>query len=154
MPPTTEKSTRIEIQDIYHIKAEVHSMKDLLERLSESIDKLTQASGNISQLLAVQISRLDNQEKLVDRFIRITEEKEKSLTNQIQTVEKDIYINMKEKDLKLSDEVKDIKNQLAGYNKKMNEKILQIERWIWMVSGGAAIVGFLANKLVTVLFKF
>ena len=120
---------------MYQLKADVKNMSTLLEKLSVSIEKMTEVSSNISQLLAVQSTRIQQQEKSTDRLSVELEASEKACTMRLDALERDMH------------------KELEASRKNLSEKVTAIERWIWIVSGGAMVVGVIFSKITTAFLK-
>lgn len=136
---TTDNSAS---KDVYAIKVEVQTMSRLMERLSENIDKLTELSNNVSQVLAVQTSRLNQQEKTIENIISTADKNNKEIDREISGSHKELL-----------QEIKEMKESMHKTISEQRNKIDQIERWTWIVSGGAAVVGFIISKLFSVVLK-
>jgi len=120
---------------MYQLKADVKNMGALLEKLSVSIEKMTEVSSNISQLLAVQNARIQQQEKSTDRLSVELEASEKACALRLDTLERDMF------------------KEMENNRKSLTEKVAAIERWIWIVSGGAMVVGVVFSKITSVILK-
>lgn len=115
----------------------------LVERLDVTIEKLTEVSSSVSQLLAVQGNRLEFQEKIQEKLQELVEKRRvetdvaiNNVYNRIEKVEKDLQVDISDTEDKILDKLDDIKS-------RMN----RIEKWLWMVLGGSAVIGFLLNHV-------
>ena len=121
---------------------EIKSLERIVEKLDDSIDKLTEVSANISKLLAVQEQRMNNIEKDTD---------------QNQNDIRHLYIKMDDMSKALGDKMdqsmerskeghdaiqKSIEEKLRGYD----ERIKTLEIWRWLIIGGAIAAGWIFNK--------
>lgn len=134
----------------------------LVDRLDITIEKLTEVSSSVSQLLAVQGSRLEFQEKIQEKLQDLMEKRRvetdsaiNMVYKRIEKIEKDIQedvLHTEEKILKRLDELKD--ERTAQFD-KVNNRMNRIEKWLWMVLGGSAVIGFLLNnaQIISVLAK-
>lgn len=134
-------------RDVYQLKAEIQHVNTLVDRLDVAISHLSTVSKNISELLAVQGTRLQYQEKmseqmstLIERYNRetsqVNDQIEISLNKRIDTLEKDIM-----------NEIKLIRTENQQQHEAMKSKLSVVEKWIWVVTGGAAVIGFIISKL-------
>ena len=64
------------------------------------------------------------------------DEIETSLNQRINTLEKD-----------LMQEIKNLRDENKKQHEEMKSKLGIVEKWIWVVTGGAAVVGFIVSKL-------
>ena len=147
-------------KDVYQLKADMTQINSLVERLDVTITKLSEVSSSISELLAVQSLRLESQEKITERIFNTlekqkieTESDNKELKNQIKEVEKEIYSELDKKYEKILSELKVMKETSFKEHTEANKRLAKLEKWIWVVSGGAIVVGFLISKLSSILPK-
>jgi cell division protein ZapA (FtsZ GTPase activity inhibitor) len=122
---------------------ELKSLERIVEKLDDSIDKLTEVSSNISKLLAVQEQRMNTIEKDTDR----NQDDIRHIYGKLDTMTKD-----------LSDKIdQSMKNSAEGHErimirvdekvKALDARVKVLEVWRWLVIGGALVVGYLVNKL-------
>ena len=129
----------------------IRQITTLVDRINDTIDKLTRVSSDISELLAVQSNRIDTLDKSIEKLIS-NQEKEQNISSKIslQLIEKIRETEKSlEKDINLLIEKKFL--LLETKNEKFSTKISTIEKWIWLVSGGAMIAGFLLSKITSIL---
>lgn len=141
-------------RDVYNLKSEMAQVSVLVERLDTTIEKLTEVSTSISQLLAVQGSRLDQQEKSSNQLSLLIEKRKDEVSESVQILHNRINNNEKEFREELSKmndnilgEIKKIREDNIAQHKQMSEKMTQLERWIWVVTGGGLVVGFIISHL-------
>ena len=129
----------------------------LVDRIDVTIEKLTEVSKNISELLAVQANRLEFQEKITQQLSVLmekrrdeSEENIRYLREEMEKVEKDLNKVLDEKYHDILDEIKSIRDDNSKQHQQMQDKFSQFERWMWMVSGGAVIIAFLLSKIAPI----
>ena len=83
--PTQSKIDR----EIATIKADVAAMGHLFEKLDDAIEKIGDASANISSILAVHEERIDQTEKLVTERRRESIEAVKEVHSRISTASRE-----------------------------------------------------------------
>ena len=115
--------------EVLKLKVDMAHVNTLVERLDVAIEKLTEVSANISQLLAVQGSRLEYQQKFLEDLAEAND------------------LRHKEFDRKLEVKLTELDNDIGNVKTKLNERIQTVEKWMWLVSGGAAVIGFLISKI-------
>jgi chromosome segregation ATPase len=136
------------------IETEVGVLKSVVSKLDTSIEKITQVSGDISKILAVHEQRLDGLDKVSDQ--RADEIKE--LHSRITTGNREIMDKISDMesrlDQKLHDGAKAAKEQHEKIQKEIQVDIKAIadrvdilERWRWMIVGGAIVVGYIIGNL-------
>lgn len=142
-------------KEVSALRADMAQINTLVDRLDITIEKLTEVSTNVSQLLAVQGSRLDQQERSSSQLSLLIEKRKdevseslENLHKRINSTEKDFKIELEKLNEKILDEMKAIREDNLEQHKALNEKISKLEKWVWYVTGGAAVVGFLLSKVV------
>ena len=135
------------------IETEVGVLKSVVSKLDTSIEKITQVSGDISKILAVHEQRLDGLDKMSDQ--RTDEIKE--LHSRITTGNREIMDKIGDMesrlDQKLQAGAKAAKEQHESIQKEIQVDIKAIadrvdilERWRWMIVGGAIVIGFIIGN--------
>lgn len=139
------------VRDVYQLKAEVSQINILLERMDVTIDKLTQVSTTVSQLLAVQANKIETQQKIADHLVEDVTKLKSTIVTRIDQVEAELYSEIERKQQEILEEIKSIRQENMAQHQKMDNKFANIERWIWLVSGGAVVVGFIISKIVSMI---
>ena len=122
------------------LKNEVSDIKVIFSRLDVAIEKITDVSTCVNRMLAVHEEKIANQEEAQVRantefttnirelHSRVTTNY-KELTDMIQTHHKEDAINQQ----KLRDD--------------LNNRVGILEKWRWLIIGGAIVVGFALQKM-------
>ena len=144
-------------KDVVKLKSDMAQINVLVDRIDVTIEKLTEVSKNISELLAVQANRLEFQEKITQQLSVLmekrrdeSEENIRYLREEMEKVEKDLNKVLDEKYHDMLDEIKSIRDDNSKQHQQMQDKFSQFERWMWMVSGGAVIIAFLLSKIAPI----
>lgn len=144
-------------KEVSALRADMAQINTLVDRLDVTIEKLTEVSTNVSQLLAVQGSRLDQQERSSSQLSLLIEKRKDEVSESIEilhkrinTSEKDFKVELEKLNERILDEIKAIREDNLEQHKALNEKISKLEKWVWYVTGGAAVVGFLLSKVINV----
>ena len=126
----------------------------LVDRLDITIDKLSEVSSNVSQLLAVQGSRLEIQEKLINQLSAVMErrrqENEMSIKDLHNKFDEANQKTLKDVDSKYNDVKIKIENSNADISKKISNlstRVGRLEKWMWALIGGAIVLEFIFNKI-------
>lgn len=142
-------------KEVSALRADMAQINTLVDRLDVTIEKLTEVSTNVSQLLAVQGSRLDQQERSSNQLSLLIEKRKDEVSESIEvlhkrinTTEKDFKQELEKLNEKILVEMKAIREDNSLQYKSLNEKITKLEKWMWIVTGGAAVVGFLLSKVI------
>lgn len=118
-------------KDIVELKSSMAQVDVLIERLDVTLMKLTDVSKSISEVLAVQSTRLDFQDKMLSNLTTLTEKikDDQSLSEKHMADKMDHKVQM------------------------LDGKIQALEKWMWTVTGGAIVVGFVLNKFSAIVAK-
>lgn len=144
-------------KEVGKLRTDMAQVNTLVERLDVTIEKLTEVSTTVSQLLAVQGSRLEQQEKSNQQLSTLIEKRRDEFTENVDMLHK--RISSSEKDFKteiekLNDrilaEMKAMREDNKAQTEAMTDKISNLERWIWWMTGGATVIGFLLSKVIDV----
>ena len=126
----------------------------LVDRLDVTIEKLTEVSSTVSQLLAVQGNRLDFQEKIQERLEKVVEERRqetdkniKDVYIRIEKVEKDLQEDMDDSYSKIVEKIEELNNNGTQQHQILNDRMTRMEKWMWMLIGGGIVVGTLFDKI-------
>lgn len=125
--------------------AQVNSLVDFVSRLDTTIEKLTEVSSRVSELLAVQGMRLENQEKVAEK-IQVELEKRrveadasiKDVYMRVERVESDLYDEIKSSQDKVLTEVKEMRAESVIQHNEMKGKVQRLEKWMWTVIGSVS----------------
>ncbi len=144
-------------KQVSELRADMAQINTLVDRLDITIEKLTEVSSSVSQLLAVQGSRLDQQEKSSNQLSLLLEKRKDEfsesveiLHKRINTTEKDFKAELEKSNEKILGEMKAIREESKSNYAALNKKISDMEKWMWIVTGGALVVGFLLSKVINV----
>jgi chromosome segregation ATPase len=129
-------------QDIQKLAVDIEGMKKDIansnmfhSRLDTAIDKLTDVSTSIKQMLAVHEQKLTQTEKTEEILFDKVRERGEELDIVYRDLQRDI--NQVEKRLLL--EMKTLKSCFDG-------RVSVLERWRWLIIGGALAIGFIVAK--------
>lgn len=133
---TTPEVYKIQ-NDVVALQKDMSQVNSIVDKLDLTIEKLTDVSSNVSRLLAVHETRLENQEKAGSHLANMIEKNKEQIDTELQK----IYD-------RLSDTKKDLRKEIDDRHEEVMTELKTIQRWMWLVSGGGAVVGFiLANVL-------
>lgn len=132
----------------------------LVDRLDVTIDKLAEVSSTASQLLAVQGSRLEYQEKLAEKLQQLIERRREETESSV----KDLHMKVENVQKKLNEEIESQHNEIMNaintikegsdkQHSEINDRITKLEQWMWMIVGGAIVLQVILTKIdITKLF--
>lgn len=145
-------------ENVNSLQKDMAHVGTLVDRLDVTIEKLTEVSSTVSQLLAVQGNRLEFQEKVAERLQDLVEKRRqetdsyvKDLHTKIDKVESDLQDEIVESEDKIIKKIEEMAksstSQHESINNSMNERMTKLERWMWLLVGGGLVVGFFLNKM-------
>jgi len=124
----------------------------LVERLDVTIEKLTEVSTRVSELLAVQGTRLLNQEKVSEQIQTLIETRRvetdsniKDVYIRVERVEKDIYDDIEASQQKVLTEIKEMRAESTTQHNELKTKVNRLEKWMWTCIGAIAVVSFIVQ---------
>ena len=140
--------------EIALLKREVDDMKGIYSRLDTAIEKIADVSSSLHTIMAVHEEKLIRQEEALD-------EQEKKLTENIMELHSRITSNAKETNKAMGDMERRLVEQMNAHSKieeehfrKMREELSQrvgvLEKWRWLIIGGAIVIGFIIQKVLTI----
>ena len=106
-------------------KTELDHIVKVVEKLDTAIDKLTDVSSDIKQILAVHESRLDQTETIMERHF-----------TQMDAVH---------------NRVSNLRDDMNNAQKELLEKIGDINKWRWQVMGGAMAIAALISVITQII---
>jgi hypothetical protein len=94
-------------------------------------------------MLAVHENRLEQQEELTKHFITLMEERRRENSDKYEIVQNRITQTRDEMQQEIKDSIKEVVAKID----KLSETVNKLERWKYLVVGGAITIGFLLAKL-------
>ena len=134
-------TTDIKVQ-IAGLKKDIENVNTLNGRLDTAIEKLTDVSTSIKQMLAVHEEKIQRQEQ-IDEIIF---EKLKARQNEIDDLEVKLKDNIELSEKRLLCEIKTLKNSLG-------ERVTTLEKYKWLILGGSIVVGWVLSKNFTYIMN-
>ena len=151
-------------ENVNSLQKDMAQVGALVDRLDVTIEKLTEVSSTVSQLLAVQGNRLEFQEKVAERLQDLVEKRRqetdtlvKDLHQKIDRVETDLHDEIVDSEDKIIKKIEEMSKsstaQHESINNSLSDRMGKLERWMWILVGGGLVVGFFLNKMpITVSF--
>lgn len=132
----TDSDVKKLAESVNDLQKDMAQVGTLVDRLDVTIEKLTEVSTTVSQLLAVQGNRLDFQEKVAAKLEDLIEKRRVETETMIKDLHK-----------KIDDGQKASSEQHSTMNKDIVERIGKIEKFVWMSLGGGAVIGFILSRI-------
>ena len=144
-------------ENLSYLEKDMAKVGMLVDRLDTTIDKLTDISTNISQLLAVHETKLSAQEIISKQTTDLVEKRRVEMDEKIQTLharissgEKELVDKIDTQYDEIMRELKEMRVESTTQHNKLSSRINTMEKWMWTVIGGAIVVG----SLITLAVKF
>ena len=135
-------------EDVSYLNRDMAVVNTLVGRLDMTIDKLTDISSNVSNLLAVHETKLTSQEIISKQLTDLvearrveTDDKVQLLHERISSGERELKVNIDQQYDELMTEIKEMRAESAAQHTTLSDRITAMEKWMWTVIGGSAIVG-------------
>ena len=135
-------------EDVSYLRKDMAVVGSLVDRLDTTIDKLTDISNNVSNLLAVHETKLSSQEiitkqisELVEARRMETDDKIQILHERISSGERELKESIDDQYDELMKEIKEMRAESTMQHNILSDRITAMEKWMWAVIGGSAIVG-------------
>ena len=113
------------------LKKDIENTQNLNSRLDTAIEKLTDVSTSIKQMLAVHEEKISRQEQ-IDEVIF---DKLKERAGEIDTVHRELSKEIQQVEKRLLIEMKQIKLDIGS-------RVGILEKYRWLIMGGAIVVGW------------
>lgn len=130
----------------------------LVGRLDVAIEKLTEVSTRVSELLAVQGTRLEAQEKVSEHLQELVEKRRletdtniKDVYVRVEKVEKDLYNEIEASQNKVLTEIKEMRAESTKQHEELKGKVNSLERWMWTLIGAGTVIAFIIQIAVKYL---
>lgn len=151
---TTDSDVKKLSESVASLQKDMAQVGTLVDRLDITIEKLTEVSTTVSQLLAVQGNRLEFQEKVQERLEKMVEDRRqenekniKDVYNRIEKVEKDLQEDMDDTYNKIAAKIEELQKEGAAQHQSLNDRMTRMEKWMWMLVGGGIVVGTIFNHI-------
>jgi chromosome segregation ATPase len=146
---SSDKNLRTELEVL---QREVADMKNIHIRLDKAITKITDVSNSIHIMLAVHEEKIERQDEILSDNTSQIEAKRKELATDI----KDLHSRITTINRELYDRITNTEQHIISENQKnieslkvnLNDRVSILEKWRWLIIGGAVVVGFILNKFL------
>ena len=122
------------------LKKEVSDIKVIFSRLDVAIEKITDVSSCVNRMLAVHEEKIANQEEAQSRA-------NTEFTTDIKELHSRVTSNYKELTEMITMQHKEQALHIQQLKHDLNSRVGILERWRWLIIGGAIVIGFILQKL-------
>ena len=123
-------TTEIKV-DIESLRKDIENVNTINGRIDTAIDKLTDVSTSIKQMLAVHEEKIARQEQIDD----IIFDKLKERAGEIGNVHRELSKEIQQVEKKLLLEIRQMKLDIGG-------RVGILEKYRWLIMGGAVVIGW------------
>lgn len=116
--------------DITQLQKQAAAADVVVERLDYTLDKITDLSSQIQQMLVLHEHRFEDAEKQHEVMSR-------QMDQRAETADKEMNI---------------LHKRISALETKLDERLRKIEIWQWIIVGGASAAGFFISRLFGVDF--
>jgi sulfatase maturation enzyme AslB (radical SAM superfamily) len=114
------------------------------DRIEAAIEKLTNVSIELKQMLAVHEQRISQQEKASDELHDVVEKRRDELDLKL----KDVYDTMRDQDKSIVEEIAKLRKESTDQHNILHSKINQLERYIYVAIGGGMVVTWILTNTI------
>jgi len=122
------------------LKKEVSDIKVIFSRLDVAIEKITDVSTCVNRMLAVHEEKIANAE---EAQVRANTE----FTHDIKELHSRVTSNYKELTEMITLQHKEQALHIQQLQNDLNGRVGILEKWRWLIIGGAIVVGFALQKM-------
>ena len=131
-----ENGTQIKelIKDIAVLKADRDTSGQVHQRLDDAITRLTDISAGIKSMLAVHEEKLRRVDTSQDDLFSILEDRRREWETDL----KDLHS-------RISTQSRDLREAIDQVTNRLDSRVGVLERWRWLIIGGAIFLGFIVQ---------
>lgn len=120
------------IKDIAVLKADKDTSGQVHQRLDDAITRLTDISAGIKSMLAVHEEKLRRVDTSQDDLFSILEDRRREWEDDL----KDLHS-------RISTQSRDLREAIDQVTNRLDSRVGVLERWRWLIIGGAILLGFI-----------
>jgi len=126
------------IKDIAVLKADKDTTGQVHQRLDDAITRLTDISAGIKSMLAVHEEKLRRVDTSQDDLFSILEDRRREWETDL----KDLHS-------RISTQSRDLREAIDQVTNRLDSRVGVLERWRWLIIGGAILLGFILQGSMT-----
>jgi len=120
------------IKDIAVLKADKDTSGQVHQRLDDAITKLTDISAGIKSMLAVHEEKLRRVDTSQGDLFSILEDRRREWE-----------VDLKDLHSRISTQSRDLREAIDQVTNRLDSRVGVLERWRWLIIGGAILLGFI-----------
>ena len=129
------------VKDVAAIKADNKASEQVHVRLDDAISKLTSISADLKSMLAVQEEKIRRVDVSQEDLVSLTEQRRREWEEDLEKLHS-----------RISTQSRDLREAIESVSKRLDDRVGVLERWRWLIIGGAILLGFLMQKMEFSLF--
>lgn len=130
--------------DVTSLQKDMTQVNTIVDKLELTIEKLTDVSSNVSRLLAVHETRIENNERTGSQLANLIEKNKESIDNELKNINNKLSLTEKE----LREDIEERNEEVMTKLGTLSKDLQTLQRWIWLVSGGGAVIGFILANFI------
>ena len=134
--------------DVEILKKDVSNIQGLLSRLDTAIDKIADATGGISQILAVHERNISALQDDVTERKRMAEKENELLHSRISDMKDESATHHKENHKAVMEKLETMSADVKSELKEVKDRVTILERWKWWIMGGSWAIGFIIATIL------
>jgi sugar-specific transcriptional regulator TrmB len=125
------------------VKIEVAVLQSVVYKIDNTVAEIAKSSADITRLLAVHDSRINNLESGNKENTTDVRELYKKMSENT----KEILSKIDEMEVRIEDKLKEHTDRSSTQHKVISDRLNVLENWRWIVVGASVALGFLLNHL-------
>lgn len=109
-----------------------------MDRMESVIERLSIIQTDLNKMLAVHEEKLNTTERNMNHLEEVVEKRREESDIKL----KDVYDTMRSEDNKILTELNAIRKEAQEQHTKINDRITEIDKKLWMYTGGIAVIVF------------
>ena len=110
-------------------------------RLDEAISKLTDISSSLKSMLAVQEEKIRRVDMSQEDLLSLVEQRRREWNEDLEHLHS-----------RISTQSRELREAIDKLDRRLDERVGVLEKWRWLIIGGAILLGFLMQKMEFTLF--
>lgn len=127
--------------------AETLSIDKRFDRMEAVIERLSIIQTDLNKMLAVHEEKLNVTERNVNHLEEVVEKRREESDIKL----KDVYDTMRSEDNKILTELNNMRKEAQEQHTKLNDKITELEKKVWMYIGGVSVIVFVLTHTDTII---
>ena len=126
-----------------NLNTEVAVLQSVVYKIDNTVAEIAKSSTEITRLLAVHDSRINNLESGNKETITDVRDLYKKMSENT----KEILSKIDDMEVRIEDKIKEHTDKSSAQHKVISDRLTVLENWRWLVVGGAIALGFLLKHL-------